>query len=629
MGEPFEEGAELTHSHSQLRLLSLAVWLGLVYGLIEAFLFVALGFVPGALSWRTGNSAYVLAFAPLFYAFVFAAVALLSSGLAFIIRRAPWDSVLVALLVGGGAFLATTLPGLGISDLAAGVLGAGVGVAAARLYRRRRAAAARLVRRTLPALAAAVLVLFAGLAGVARTREALALRRLPEPATRSQNVLLLVLDTQRADHLSSYGYPRATSPHLDSLARQGVLFENAYATSSWTLPTHATMMTGRALHEHRAGVMRRPYLDDRFPTLAEFLQERGYATGGFIANTFWVGRQTGLDRGFIHYEDFWGSLGDAVARTVLGRRLAYEVLPRFGLIDVPGRKWAADVNADLLRWIDALGERPFFAFVNYFDVHGPYLPPEGYRGRFSAVAPVSERPREIDIGALSDDITLPDEAELRSMVDRYDESIAYLDSELGRLFEALDDRGLFDNTVIIVTSDHGESWGEHGMMYHGHSLYREQLHIPMIVRSGAGLPVGERVSQVVGVAQIPTTIAELLGFESSFPQPSMFQAATSPPAVLAELARRSMVDANWPSSRGWLAAVVTRRWQFTLYESGAEELYELESDPQQLHNLADEERTSFVLRSLRADLHRRSEPGVLDWRVEIEDAPAVAGVQRP
>src|SRR5690606_6332784 len=138
------------------------------------------------------------------------------------------------------------------------------------------------------------------------------------------------------------------------------------------------MFVGRALHDHQAGLMRRPFLDERFPTLAEELRQGGYATGGFVANTYWCGRQTGLDRGFIRYEDMFGNVGDAIARTSLGRLLAYDVLPRFRVMDVPGRKYAAEINSDLIDWIDDLDDRPFFAFVNYFDVHGPYLPPAPY-----------------------------------------------------------------------------------------------------------------------------------------------------------------------------------------------------------------------------------------------------------
>jgi arylsulfatase A-like enzyme len=271
---------------------------------------------------------------------------------------------------------------------------------------------------------------------------------------------VLVADTLRADHLSSYGYSRPTTPRLDRLASEGWAFLDAYSSSSWTLPAHASLMTGRRMHEHHAGEQRRPYLDRQFATLAEVLGGAGYVSAGFVANTFWCGRNTGLDRGFVHYEDFYGSVGDALARTVLGRLLAYEVLPRFGLLDFPGRKRAADVNERMLDWIDGVGDRPFFVFANYMDVHGPYLPPPGYEGRFGGKRPL-RRAAEIELGAVHGGTIVPEPEVLRAWMNRYDESLVYLDEQIGRLVDELARRGVLDKTIVVFTSDHGENWGEH------------------------------------------------------------------------------------------------------------------------------------------------------------------------
>jgi len=600
------------------RLLRLGIWLGVVYGLVEAAEVLALSLVPGALSWRTGNSANILWFAPLFYGAVALLPATAVALLARPVPRLPWERILVFFMFAGGAFLALTLPGRVLGDLSAALLALGVASVAARTYRRHAFRIERLADRTLVPLVGGVAITALLVLGTARVREARALAALPVAPLETPNVLLVIIDTQRADHLSSYGYHRPTTPSLDRLAAEGTLFERAYSSSSWTLPAHASLMTGRPLHEHRAGLMRRPYLDERHPTLAEVLRGAGYATGGFVANTFWVGRQTGLDRGFIRYEDFWGNPGDAVARTALGRRLAYDVLPRFGVVvDVPGRKRAAEINRDLLRWVDRLGDRPFFAFVNYFDVHGPYLPPPPFAGRFSGDG-ARGREKKLDIGALTSDIVVPPPEVIRAMIDGYDESLAYLDAEFGKLLIALEERGILDRTVVIVTSDHGESWGEHGMMYHGHSLYHEQLHVPLIVRYPAAFRAGVRESRAVGIQQIPATILELAGVEAhAFPGESLREGPDSgplSPPVLAEVGRRSLVAANWPSSRGWLRSLLTGRWQLTEYESGELELFDLEADPAQEHNLAPAAAVAGVLAGLHARLDTLSPASRLDWR---------------
>ncbi|HEX6210233.1 MAG TPA: sulfatase [Methylomirabilota bacterium] len=564
----------------------MGLWLGLAWGLLEGAGVTALGLVPGALSWRNANTTALLWFAPLYYGVLFGLLGLVLAGAARLAPRIRWDSLLFGVAVFAAVYLAGNVHPQLLTPLAAAVLGAGAAAAAVRAYRKRSAGWRSAMRRSLPWLVVVIGLIAAMERVVPVAAEAVRTARLPEPPEGAPNVLLLVMDTQRADHLSGYGYARPTTPALDRLAAEGALFERAYAPSSWTLPSHATMFLGRPLHEHRAGLMRRPWLDDRFPTLAETLRDRGWATGGFTANTYWTGRQTGLDRGFLHYEDMYGNLGDAMARTGLGRLLAYDVLPRFGRIDVPGRKWAEEVNADFLDWVGGVNDRPFFAFLNYFDVHGPYLPPAPYAGRFSAV-PERTGSDEIEIGALTGDIVLPSAEELARMVDRYDESLLYLDAAIGRLMAALRARGLLDETIVIVTSDHGESWGEHGLMYHGHSLYMHQLHVPLLLRYPAALAPGTRSDRHVGLERLPATVLELAGLDrSAFGGPTFFEEG---PPVLAEVGRRSQSGASWPSSRGWLASLIADTLQYIRHESDGDELYDLRADPDQSRDLARQE----------------------------------------
>jgi len=339
------------------------------------------------------------------------------------------------------------------------------------------------------------------------------------------------------------------------------------------------------------------------------MSAHGYATGGFVGNIYWCGRQTGLDRGFIRYVDMYRNLGDAVARTALGRLLAYDVAPRFGLIDVPGRRRAADIDTDLLAWIRGLQNRPFFAFVNYFDVHGPYLPPSPFAGAFSQ-AGADRHVHQIEIGALTGDVVVPPPAEIRSMIDRYDESMLYLDDQIGKLMAELETAGVLDRTIVIITSDHGESWGEHEMMYHGHSLYHEQLHVPLLIRYPPQVTAGQRRSAAVGLEWLPASVLELAGIDDrTFGSTTFFHPASGQ-AVIAELGRRSLKAASWPSSRGWLASVITDRSQFIRHESDPDELYDLVNDPAETVNLAAGDTT--LTAPLAAFLNRSLPAGSLD-----------------
>ena len=234
-----------------------------------------------------------------------------------------------------------------------------------------------------------------------------AARALPAPG--SPNVLLIVLDTVAADHLSLHGYERPTSPTIDELARRGIRFDRAQATSSWTLPSHASFFTGRWPHELSAGWL--TPLDATYPTLAEYLGSRGYATAGFVANLFYCGSDSGLERGFTGYQDyiFPGltafKLAALVDRPVEGVRASIASSGACGFGLLPGgdpvvrrgnRKPAAVVNREFLDWLAGRRqpERPFFAFLNYYDVHYPYQPPEGSIHRFGA-RPRNDR--EIDL----------------------------------------------------------------------------------------------------------------------------------------------------------------------------------------------------------------------------------------
>ncbi len=245
-------------------------------------------------------------------------------------------------------------------------------------------------------------------------------RHLPAAAPDAPNVLVIVVDTLRADHVSSYGYARPTTPNLDRMAQQGVRFDNAISPCSWSLPSHVSLLTGLYQFEHGVGsVQPEPWLGwgnkgmGGFPTLGEALERRGYRTGAFSANRTYFSRDLGFGRGFVHFEDYFQSASDAFVRTLYGREFARiylkrsdhslvkRTLRRLGFTslldqDAEGsgsyggafgvRKRADVVNQEVMEWIDRDRQRPFFAFLNYFDVHDPYGGPRSLSQTFMAAA---------------------------------------------------------------------------------------------------------------------------------------------------------------------------------------------------------------------------------------------------
>ena len=284
-------------------------------------------------------------------------------------------------------------------------------------------------------------------------------RPLPPPG--SPNVLLIVMDTVAAGHLSLHGYDRATSTTLVELAERGIRFDSARAASSWTLPSHATMFTGRWLHELSVGWL--TPLDRAHPTLAEFLGDRGYATAGFVANTWYCAADSGLARGFTHYQDFIFPELTALKTAVLVSRAleGFQAIVYFtedwlesaGLLPYVERLWraldtdrkgAAAVNRELLDWLSQRPqpERPFFAFLNYFDAHYPYQLPPGRLHRFG-VEPTDNYQRILIQHWWELDKTTLSPEGVAFAADAYDDCIADLDEQLGKLVDELDRAGFW------------------------------------------------------------------------------------------------------------------------------------------------------------------------------------------
>jgi arylsulfatase A-like enzyme len=451
---------------------------------------------------------------------------------------------------------------------------------------------------------------------------------------------LIVLDTVGASHLSLYGYDRRTSPTLAELAERGIRFDSAMAPSSWTLPSHATMFTGRWLHELSVGWL--TPLDETRPTLAEFLGARGYATAGFVANSRYCGSDSGLGRGFTLYEDYFypeltaSKTAVLVERALLGVDLFVNLLQGW-LQDAPlkpavahlrrlfvnNRKGAAVVNREFLDWLSqrAQPERPFLAFLNYVDAHAPYrLAPGGIR-RFGADPAGSHQDLLIEYWWSVDKTRLPRE-DLAFAADAYDDCIADLDERLGRLYDELNERGVLERTWLVITSDHGESFGEHaGVFCHGSSLYQTELHVPLLIIPPGGSAPKQVVRETVSLRDVAATIVEVLGLGAGSPFPgsslARFWSAKEPAAktarassdpALAEVLpndRSNRDSAGLPKKRWPLGAVIEEDWSYIRHEEERrEELFHLRADAKEQRNLAGDPAAVRTLERMRAALDR-------------------------
>jgi arylsulfatase A-like enzyme len=596
------------------RIFACAVWIGLIYGLFEGAAYSVLRLLPWLASPLNGTTLDILWLDPLEYAVIFGGVGLVFAAASRLKPTSRWDVGLVAMLTGVAAYAFADLQDQHLANYATAALGCGVGLQAARWYRRQPDRWMHVMVATLPHVAALVALLAAVIIGGGHALESAALHRSTAADETHPNVLLLVIDTERADHLSSYGYERRTTPNLDRLASEGVLFEHAHSPSSWTLPSHASIMTGQAPHDHHAGDPMRPFLDRRYPTLAEALRDAGYMTGGFVANTFWAGRQEGIDRGFIRYEDHMSTFNDAVFKPVLARKFAWELAPKFGWTKLAARPRAEDVNRHLLDWLDHIGKHPFFAFVNYMDVHTPYHVPEPYLTMFSTHNATAG---SVELAPTSDLAAERLRSRIRDLIDGYDGSLVYLDQQIDALLAALKQRGLASNTLVIVTADHGESFGEHDFVSHGNSVYLVQTHVPLIMRFPGHLPAGIRDSRALSLTRLADTILALTnqhhpGFTGApFMTRGGSPIASPEPTVLTEVARRRSVPKAWPTSRGWMRALIDDRWQFLLTEDGHKELYDLTADPNESNDRAGDHAMSSIVARFEQELDRmmNSEPG--------------------
>ena len=590
-------------------IITLAAGFGLITGLVEGVLLFSLHQFEW-LTWRLQNRAYwyeTLWIAPLVDVILFSLAGLVLALIGFPLReKFPVAKISLFLfsVLAAVDWLFIILFGK-ISLVAILVLAAGLGVQAFTYFSKREALISQRFQRGLPWLAGITVAMFVVIQGGGWLGEKIKTANLLGAQADAPNVIVIVVDALRADHLSAYGYERDTSPFIDVLAEEGVRFENAISPSSWTQPSHASMLTGRYTYEHQAET--HP-LDATYPTIGEALQSQGYRTGAFSANTLFFTRRQGFGRGFLYFEDNYKSVSDAFLNSSLYGFIFdfYGLRKALDYEGVPTRKFAEDINRSALNWIDQDEDRPFFVFMNYFDVHDPYTPPEPYRSKYASVP----NPGGLINGFMERYHPELTPEQLQSEIDAYDGSISYVDDHIKDLFSELEQRDMLENTIVIVTSDHGESLGEHGLLQHSASLYLQEIHVPLIVWGPEYVPAGKTIDTPVSLSALPATILSLVNeSDEIFPGLSLAllmngdNAGANWPAPISEVAQMDGAAEQNPSTHGEMKSVVDAETQYIVHENFGEELYNWRTDPQELSNLINDPATQTVVDVFRSYLN--------------------------
>jgi arylsulfatase A-like enzyme len=374
------------------------------------------------------------------------------------------------------------------------------------------------------------------------------------PRINRPNVILITIDTVRADHIGCYGAKGVSTPTLDALGRDGIVFERAMAQVPLTFPSHASIMTGSYPFQNGAQDFTSPPLDSRFRTLAQALREHGYSTGA-VVSSFALDHSWGLARGFDFYDD-------AFSQESYKKR-------ELGLV----QRGAEESTSHAITWLKKTPKRLFFLWLHLYDPHSPYDPPEPFRSEFA------DHP--------------------------YDGEIAYADQQLGRLIEWLKSVRLYDRTLVIMASDHGESLGDHGEKEHGFFLYNSTLRVPLIVKPPAKSAYKPGRSQSVAeIAGIPATILRFTGIADPMTKvasPSLLDGAGDSHAAYSET--------FYPfNSFGWSPLHSVQSGRFHFIDAPSAELYDVVADPDEKNNLAPfQGATVAVLRQkLQAILEKES-----------------------
>lgn len=431
-----------------------------------------------------------------------------------------------------------------------------------------------------------------GRAGPAPARAAAALRLAGElrRALAGKSVVFVILDAARARQLGCYGYARGTTPELDRIAREGVVFENASTTAVYTVGAMSSVWTSQQPDEHHGEASFEARLPRDRLTLAELLSAQGVHTAGFVANAM-AGRARGFERGFKEFHELYG-------HATLGSR-------------------AELFRQPLTSWLGRNRGRRFFLYVHYREPHFPYDPPAEFRSRFGPDAPLpveASRDGSWYVGA-NQGIRRPARAEIEHLVRLYDGNLGYVDRELGQLRRALESAGLLDEVVLMVSADHGEQLYEHGYISHSAQVYEESVHVPLIVR----LPVGAgkapaRVAELVDLTDVAPTVADIFGVlgrggsEHAWGGKSLLR-------VLSGDAGREVVVSRSVWERPLYSIRDARFKLIRNTRTGDEELFDLLRDPHESRDALPAEPLRAT--ELRQELH--------SWMARLRSRPAGLG----
>jgi arylsulfatase len=371
------------------------------------------------------------------------------------------------------------------------------------------------------------------------------------------SVVLITVDTLRTDHMSAYGYERETTPNLEALFGRSAVFTEAITPRPKTTPSLASLLTGRYPHGHGVRTLYQP-LAGEIPTLQGILQESGYSTSAFVSNFVLVRELSGLDAGFDIYDDF-------VTERELNR-------------DVFHRNAEATVAA-VLGWLDGReDDRPFFLWVHFIDPHGPYQPPEPFDRQFRSPPGPELAPQVIPDYQRQPGIT-----DLQRYVDLYDGEIRYTDAQIGRLLQGLGGAEFLDDNIVIFSTDHGESLGEHSYFFeHGEYLYDQCSRVALSI-AAPGLDAIEIDSQVSNIDLLPTLLSRL-----ALPVPDGVDGRDLAGAIRGE---ESPSRTTFIEHASKYKAIRTRDWKLILRRDAegrtlGREVYHLESDPAETRNIA-------------------------------------------
>ena len=385
--------------------------------------------------------------------------------------------------------------------------------------------------------------------------------RKPQPQEIRQ-VLLISIDTCRADHLSCYGYSQETTPNIDAIADQGTLFENALSPLPYTLPAHCTMLTGTLPPFH--GVLDNAdyRLSEQITSLPRLLKDGGFSTAAFVSS-FVLDARFGMDQGFDLYDDDFEDTSNTVG---INQRRGDETTRR------------------VIQWLDKHPTEKSFIFLHYYDPHFTYEPPEPFASGFKNVPPPQHVSARIQ----------------QTLFDGYAGEIAYTDQCIGQVIDKLKQLDLYDSTLIIITSDHGEMLGQHGEITHGYFVYQPALKVPLILKT-PGHSRARKITDTVGIVDIMPTVCSMLNIEIPTPIQGQDLSACLSGGSLSTPDRHLLCQSLEPTkySVNPLTGVVSDQYKYI--RTTRPELYDLVSDPHELNNLAaqEPERLQYMEQALR------------------------------